>query len=160
MQRCHPGINQTAKRSVTRMSTRPQNEKGNELDPNTQLEKLPSGTACRSGPILQAANNGYEPVVANTASAENCTDWAESRLSLRVRSSTSQFRKAAVHPSNLRSGMRLTAVGRTSHLTRPKRLLPVGSVLFSQRVVLHQRFWPRITRGTVDQHLQQTSPLA
>ena len=60
------------------MSTRPQNEKGNELDPNTQLEKLPSGAACWSGPILQAANNGYEPVVANTASAENCTDWAYS----------------------------------------------------------------------------------
>jgi len=40
MQRCHLGINQTAKRSVTRMSDKdPKTKKENELDLNTQLEK-------------------------------------------------------------------------------------------------------------------------
>jgi len=39
MQRCHQGINQTAKRSVTRMSDNDPENKENELDPNTQLEK-------------------------------------------------------------------------------------------------------------------------
>jgi hypothetical protein len=42
MQRCHHGISQTAERSVTRMSDKdPKTKKENELDPNTQLEKLP-----------------------------------------------------------------------------------------------------------------------
>jgi hypothetical protein len=40
LQRCHDGINQTAKRSVTRMSDHdPKERRKNELDPNTQLEK-------------------------------------------------------------------------------------------------------------------------
>jgi hypothetical protein len=45
MQRCHHGINQTAERSVTRMSDMAQkSNKENELDPNTQLEKQPFAT--------------------------------------------------------------------------------------------------------------------
>ncbi|WP_299852795.1 hypothetical protein, partial [uncultured Roseovarius sp.] len=40
MQRCHHGINKTAKRSVTRMSDNgPAKNKENELDPIAQLEK-------------------------------------------------------------------------------------------------------------------------
>jgi hypothetical protein len=40
MQRYHQGINQTAKRSVTRMSDKTLNtKKENELDPNAKLEK-------------------------------------------------------------------------------------------------------------------------
>jgi hypothetical protein len=42
LQRCHDGTNQTAKRSVTRMSDHdPKERRKNELDPKTQLEKPP-----------------------------------------------------------------------------------------------------------------------